>query len=123
MASKYFLDPLARSSPVTSAPASATKEIACLVMEVQKSCISYEVTGRAAWRQNSPHLMDVPYVWLSLRIADALITCVLLGPRQPLYHDHQELYIDQCSKSSSSIGVTLDSASLHKHLKNWPEQS
>lgn len=36
MASKYFQDPLARSSPITSAPALVTKAVACPVMEVQK---------------------------------------------------------------------------------------
>lgn len=46
MASKYFQDPLARSSPITSAPALVTKAVACPVMEVQKSCICHEVTGR-----------------------------------------------------------------------------
>lgn len=102
MASKYFPDPLARSSPVTSAPALARKEVACLVMEVQKSYISYEVTGRAVWGKYPP--LNGCAICLSLQVADALITCVLLGPRQLLYHDHQQLYIDQCSKSRSSTG-------------------
>lgn len=62
MASEYFEDPLVRSLSGTSAPALATKEIASLVMEVQKPCICHEVTGKAVWGQNSPHGMDVPYV-------------------------------------------------------------
>lgn len=53
-------------------------------------------------------------ICLSSQIVDVLITCVLLRPRQLLFHDHQELYIDQCSKSRSSPDVnwcnTVDSA-------------
>lgn len=63
VASKYYQDPLARRSPVVSAPALATKEVACLIMEVWKSPICYELTGRAVWGQNSPHVTNMPCVY------------------------------------------------------------